>query len=74
MNYADFEVILQYGHLTGLLLSAYALYSYIWYMYKNDKQGKTNYEKLAYLALDDDINSKPLNEVKKQNKKNRTTL
>ncbi len=65
MTYQEFEPMLQYLYLGGLLLSAYALYSYVWYMYKSDKKGDTDYEKLSNLALDDNIDSKTINTPKK---------
>jgi cytochrome c oxidase cbb3-type subunit 4 len=61
MTYQDLEPILQYLYLIGLSLSAYALYSYLWYMYKSDKSGKTDYENLANLVLDDNIDSVTIN-------------
>jgi cbb3-type cytochrome c oxidase CcoQ subunit len=64
MNYEQIEPILQYLYLAGLGFSLYALYSYMWYMYSNDKKGNTDYEKFSSLALDDSIDSKPLNENK----------
>ena len=65
MTYQEFEPILQYVYLIGLLLSAYALYSYVWHMYKSDKNGETDYENLSNLVLDDNIDSKTINTSKK---------
>lgn len=61
MTYQDLEPILQYLYLIGLSLSVYALYSYLWHMYKSDKSGETDYENLANLALDDNIDSATIN-------------
>lgn len=61
MTYTDIEPYMQYAYLIGLMLSVYFLYSYIWYMYRSDKQGKTDYENLANVALDDNIDSKTIN-------------
>jgi len=68
MNYTDYSSFLQYAYLAGLLFSAYALYSYLWYMYSNDKRGATDYENLSNLALDDSIDSKTINTSKKSKK------
>jgi len=37
------------------------LYWYIVYLYRSEKKGKKNYEKLGNIALDDEIDSKPIN-------------
>lgn len=68
MTYQEFEPFLQYVYLAGLLLSAYALYSYVWYMYKSDKNGETDYENLSNLVLDDNIDSKTINTSKNKRK------
>jgi len=51
------------------------LYWYIIYLYRSEKKGEKDYEKLGNIALDDEINSKPINstnsisnEKKEQNK------
>lgn len=68
MNYEDFQNILPYLYLGGLSLSVYALYGYLWHMYRGDKKGDTDYENLANLALDDEIDSKTINTSKKVKK------
>jgi cytochrome c oxidase cbb3-type subunit 4 len=37
------------------------LYWYIIYLYRSEKKGKKDYEKLGNIALDDEIDSKPIN-------------
>ena len=37
------------------------LYGYIVYLYKSEKKGEKDYEKLGNIALDDEIDSKPIN-------------
>jgi len=37
------------------------LYWYIVYLYRSEKKGEKDYEKLGNIALDDEINSKPIN-------------
>jgi cytochrome c oxidase cbb3-type subunit 4 len=51
------------------------LYGYIVYLYRSEKKGEKDYEKLGNIALDDEIDSKPINtsdplpgEKKEQNK------
>jgi len=51
------------------------LYWYIVYLYRSEKKGEKDYEKLGNIALDDEIDSKPINssdsisdEKKEQNK------
>ncbi|MCF6206912.1 MAG: cytochrome c oxidase, cbb3-type, CcoQ subunit [Sulfurovum sp.] len=51
------------------------LYGYIVYLYRSEKKGKKDYEKLGKIALDDEIDSAPVNtsdplpdEKKEQNK------
>jgi cytochrome c oxidase cbb3-type subunit 4 len=51
------------------------LYGYIVYLYRSEKKGEKDYEKLGNIALDDEIDSKPINtsdplpsEEKEQNK------
>jgi len=51
------------------------LYGYIIYLYRSEKKGEKDYEKLGNIALDDEIDSKPINssdpllsEKKEQNK------
>jgi cbb3-type cytochrome c oxidase CcoQ subunit len=69
MSYQDIEPFLQWSYLLALALSLYGLYGYVWYMYKSDYDGITDYEKLANLALDDNINSSTINTPKKKSKK-----
>jgi len=51
------------------------LYGYIVYLYRSEKRGEKDYEKLGNIALDDEIDSAPINttdslqsEDKEQNK------
>ncbi len=37
------------------------LYWYIVYLYRSEKKGDKDYEKLGNIALDDEIDSKPIN-------------
>ena len=37
------------------------LYGYIVYLYRSEKKGEKDYEKLGNIALDDEIDSNPVN-------------
>ncbi len=37
------------------------LYGYIVYLYRSEKKGKKDYEKLGKIALDDELDSTPIN-------------
>jgi cytochrome c oxidase cbb3-type subunit 4 len=37
------------------------LYWYIIYLYRSEKKGEKDYEKMGNIALDDEIDSKPIN-------------
>ncbi len=49
-----------YAYLIGSVIAVVVLYSYIMYLYKSEKSGEKDYEKFGKLALDDNIDSKPL--------------
>ena len=38
------------------------LYGYIIYLYRSEKKGEKDYEKLGNIALDDEIDSTPIND------------
>jgi cytochrome c oxidase cbb3-type subunit 4 len=37
------------------------LYSYIIYLYRSEKKGEKDYEKLGRIAIDDELDSTPIN-------------
>jgi cytochrome c oxidase cbb3-type subunit 4 len=49
-----------YAYLIGTVIAVVALYGYIVYLYKSEKSGEKDYEKYGKLALDDSIDSQPL--------------
>ena len=57
MNIAEIQA---YVYLIGTVIAVVVLYSYIVYLYKSEKSGEKDYEKYGKLALDDNIDSKPL--------------
>jgi len=58
--------IYSYVFMTGLLVII--LYSYIIYLYRSEKRGEKDFEKYGKLAIDDELDSKPLEEKSKDNK------
>ena len=61
------EIVQYQGHAYFFLIAflTIALYAYIVYLYKAQREGKRDYEKYAKLALDDDINSSLLENRRK---------
>ena len=43
------------------ILFVVILYGYIVYLYRSEKKGEKDYEKLGNIALDDEITSTPIN-------------
>jgi len=52
---------------TGLMVLL--LYSYIYYLYNSEKKGDKDFEKFANIALDDDIDSTPIQSTSAWEKK-----
>jgi len=52
---------------TGLMVVL--LYAYIYYLYSSEKKGKKDYEKFAQIALDDEIDSTPIQSTSAWEKK-----
>ena len=53
------------------ILLVIVLYGYIVHLYRSEKKGERDYEKYGNLALDDEIDSKPIEEnpqAKSENK------
>jgi cytochrome c oxidase cbb3-type subunit 4 len=57
-----------YAYLIGTVIAVIVLYGYIVYLYKSEKSGEKDYEKYGQLALDDNIDSKPLVENESRTK------
>ena len=60
MSIADIQV---YVFVVGTVITVIILYSYIVYLYRSDKSGKKDYEKYGKIALDDNINSTPIEDM-----------
>jgi len=59
-----------YGYFFFTLFLVVVLYAYILHLYRAEKKGTRNYEKYGKLALDDELDSKPVepHEMKEDNK------
>ncbi len=59
-----------YGYFFFTLFLVVVLYAYILHLYRAEKKGTRNYEKYGKLALDDELDSKPVEpqETKEENK------
>jgi cytochrome c oxidase cbb3-type subunit 4 len=60
MDYETLVVIREYAYVIFPGILALALYGYIFHLYKSEKDGTRDYEKYGRIALDDDIDSKPV--------------
>jgi cytochrome c oxidase cbb3-type subunit 4 len=49
-----------YGYIAGITFCTFMLYGYIYHLYKSEKKGIKDYEKYANIALDDELDSTPL--------------
>ncbi|MBN2768904.1 MAG: cytochrome c oxidase, cbb3-type, CcoQ subunit [Campylobacterales bacterium] len=60
-----------YANLFMTILLVLILYGYIIHLYRSEKKGEKDYEKYGKIALDDEIDSKPVEEnpdVRNKNK------
>ena len=56
----DIRELQAYGTLFMTIFLVVILYWYIIYLYRSEKKGEKDYEKLGNIALDDEIDSKPI--------------
>ena len=52
-----------YVYVVGTVITVIILYSYIVYLYRSEKSGQKDYEKYGKIALDDSINSTPIEDM-----------
>ena len=62
----EVRVIQGYAYFFFMLFLVVVLYGYIVHLYGSEKNGTRDYEKYSNLALDDNLNSKPIEEVEKK--------
>ena len=60
-----------YAYVIGSGIMVVVFYSYIVYLYRSEKRGQKDYEKYGKIALDDEIDSKPVEEGLEPVKKNK---
>ena len=68
MEYETLMTIQGYAKFALTTLVFIVFYSYAYSIYKRDKTGERDSEKYSNLVLDDSIDSKPLEEVNRENK------
>ena len=57
----DIRELQAYGTFFMTVFLVVMLYGYIIYLYRSEKKGEKDYEKLGNIALDDEIDSTPIN-------------
>ncbi len=57
----DIRELQGYASFFMTILLVVMLYWYIIYLYRSEKKGEKDYEKLGNIALDDEIDSTPIN-------------
>jgi len=57
----DIRELQGYASFFMTIFLVIALYGYIVYLYRSEKKGEKDYEKLGNIALDDEIDSAPVN-------------
>ena len=57
----DIRELQGYASFFMTIFLVVALYGYIVYLYRSEKKGEKDYEKLGNIALDDEIDSTPIN-------------
>jgi len=57
----DIRELQAYGTFFMTVFLVVMLYGYIIYLYRSEKKGEKDYEKLGNIALDDEIDSTPVN-------------
>ena len=57
----DIRELQAYGTFFMTVFLVVMLYGYIIYLYRSEKKGVKDYEKLGNIALDDEIDSTPIN-------------
>jgi len=52
-----------YGYIFFTVFLAVGLYSYIYHLYKAEETGTRNYEKYSNIALNDNVDDTPIEEI-----------
>jgi len=56
----DIRELQAYAYFFMTILLVVALYGYILHLYRSEKKGEKDYEKYGKIALDDEIDSTPI--------------
>ena len=57
----DIRALQAYAYFFMTIFLVVMLYGYIIYLYRSEKKGVKDYEKLGKIAIDDEIDSEPIN-------------
>jgi cytochrome c oxidase cbb3-type subunit 4 len=57
----DIRELQGYASFFMTIILVVILYSYIVYLYRSEKKGEKDYEKLGRIAIDDELDSTPIN-------------
>ena len=68
MSAVELEQIRIYLYIIGTGFAVVIFYYYIIYLYRNEKKGNRDYEKYGNLALDDELDSQPLEDKTNEKK------
>lgn len=58
----DLEELQTYAYFFMTIFLVLMLYGYIIHLYRSEKKGEKDYEKLGRIAIDDEIDSTPVND------------
>jgi cytochrome c oxidase cbb3-type subunit 4 len=57
----DIRALQAYAYFFMTIFLVVLLYGYIVYLYRSEKKGVKDYEKLGRIAIDDELDSEPVN-------------
>lgn len=63
-----------YGYLIVAGFCVFMMYGYIYHLYSSERKGTRDYEKYGQIALDDNIDSTPLETTSPWDKKNKKEI
>lgn len=61
-----------YGYFFFVVFLVVVLYGYFYHLIKSEKKGRRNYEKYSKLALDDELNERPIEPISEIQNNNTT--
>ncbi len=69
MDLDTIHTLQAYGYVIATAFCVIMMYGYIYHLYSSEKKGTRDYEKYANIALDDELDSKPLETTSPWDKK-----